>query len=46
MKLPSITSKIAAHAYLEPIMKREQYFADEIYTNLYIAINFLKLSTA
>ena len=46
MKLPSITSKISAHAYLEPIMKCEQYFADEIYTNLYIAINFLKLSTA
>ena len=46
MKLRSITSKTSAHAYLEPIMKREQYFADEIYTNLYIAINFLKLSIA
>ena len=45
MKLPSITSKISAHAYLEPIMKREQYFADEIYTNLYIAINFLDCKT-
>ena len=46
MKLPSMTSKTSAHAYLKPIVKREQYFADEIYTNLYIAINFLKLAIA
>ena len=45
MKLRSITSKTSAHAYLEPIMKREQYFADEIYTNLYIAINLMSGSS-
>ena len=45
MKLRSITRKTSAHAYLEPIMKREQYFADEIYTNLYIAINLMSGSS-